>query len=187
MLLPTDDENLNLCLDYFEFRIANPTATMEQIAAHLGYTRQWVYQLVKRWREDGTMDRARLLFAASRHETIQGAIDQVVNRWPEVIMKMLDDALNHENASVRRKASDWLKETVVDGYLASQPKGISEEASYLSSTNDRSFMPTDIPLLVDREMNRVQRRTRIRPVARDAHSAIRPRRARSAFRSVIPS
>lgn len=153
MVLPLfDDQDVNLCLVYLQFKLENPSATMQQVADHMGYTRKWVYELLAKWRQNGAMDHARKLIMASRNQSIQSALDNVVDKWPLVINGILADALSPAvTAHVRLKAAEFLKETVIDGYLAGLPKGESEERHYLEVTTEESFNPIDIPHILELE------------------------------------
>lgn len=149
MVLPLyDDNDTNLCLMYLGFKLERPNSTMEEVAAHLGFSRTWAYILVNKWRDDGTMDRCRKMFMASRNQNIQSALDNVIDKWPLIVNSMVTDALTDTNPVIRRKAAEFLRETVVEGYLSMLPKGASEEKKYLDSTTEDSFMPTEIPLIL---------------------------------------
>ena len=149
MVLPLyDDQDVNTCLRYLEFKLENPTSTGEEVAAHLGYSRNWVYQLLKKWRTDGTLDHSRELIMASRNQNIQSALDNVIDKWPLIINGLVEDAIHDTNATVRRRAAEFLRDSVVSGYLASLPRGQSEEQDYLNSTTEDSFNPTEIPLIL---------------------------------------
>ncbi len=149
MVLPIyDDRDTNNCLRYLAFKLDQPKSTMDEVAAHLGFSRTWVYELLNRWRKDGTLDHCREIFMAARNQSIQSALDNVIDKWPLIVNRMVDDALLDANSTVRRKAAEFLRETVVEGYLSMLPRGTSEEQKYLDSTNEFSFTPTEIPLIL---------------------------------------
>lgn len=96
------------CLDYLVLKESDEKHSMEEIALILSKkyslpkTRQGLYYTVETWRRNGTLEKAKLIFVAPKIEEIRAAVNEAINKLPDMIRLVTADALNPERSGRQR-------------------------------------------------------------------------------------
>lgn len=136
------------CLRYVLFREENPDLTTEECAQEVfGVSRVAVWKKLKRWQANGAYERVSREVLIPKMINIDHAIQRVVNQWPQVIERQLQDALEHPDPNARLRSANFLADRVVLPRLNKLNTASAAELEYLGSEQD--FEPTDIPLITD--------------------------------------
>lgn len=137
------------CIDYLIMKDSEDHLTMAEITAKLSEryglskTVTGIYYTVEKWRQNGTLDKAKQIYLAPKMEEMRAAIFYAINKMPQMIVKMVDDTVNKDGTN--RTSLDvmiFLSQLVQGELLQSVAKGGLEKKF---SQTSQTFDPVDIP------------------------------------------
>lgn len=140
-VLLNDDEFAD-CYEYVVYAAENPKATADEIARDcFGISRQALYKRLAKWRASGILGKARIQFMLPSAEAIERASEYVLQRWPEVILAVVEESLSGATHAIRKDARLFLVERVVTPMMDRMPKAGSREGDYLRDEPDFDLTP----------------------------------------------
>lgn len=145
-LIPDDlDQDTYDAARYLLLRERYPRS-MEDIANEFGISRQGLYRRLDRWERTGALEKAREVLLVPMVEEIRAANDEVVRRWPEILERVVNIALNSRSDHVSMEAAAWLNEHVVQPTIESKQEPGAAEQEY--ARRGKVFNPTVIDAAV---------------------------------------
>jgi transposase-like protein len=134
------DDELIAAVQYLALKrekIAN-----RDIAAAFSIAEVTLYTWLRRWKENGVLDRARRYALARDLEEIENVKMQIARAWPEVVDRVLRIAIYSRSDKTALEAAAFIKANYIDP--------ISDENRHSSSESDWATRPGDfLPNVVE--------------------------------------
>lgn len=118
----------------------------QEIAEFFGYKhRNSVYDLEQKWRDNGALEKARIMMNAPKIEDIRAVHGEVLDQWGNIVRTIMRVALHGKGERAKLEAAMWLHQTIIKPAMEEGGVGKGQaEADYANRVG--SFNPNEIVL-----------------------------------------
>lgn len=120
------------CLEYLILKESEENLSVEEIAVALARkhgtanSRQGLYYTVEKWRQNGTLEKAKFIFLAPKIEEMRAAVSYAISKMPDLIRLTIDDALKPERSVKQRLDVLTFLANLAQGEMVQRDRGNAE-------------------------------------------------------------